>query len=104
MFKKSCELNGHFKIMKNKIDRLNKVARELGLPIAALCVNFALLNELVDKVIVGIDRLENLVEIMRAVDTGTKIRGALDRLSEFREEDERIILPCNWDLEQSAAL
>ena len=96
VFKKADQLSAYFNPIKEKVDRLHQLARETGLSIATLCINFVLLNDFVDEVVVGVDRLENLKEIMAALRFYDKTRELIDDLLKLREDDESLILPFNW--------
>lgn len=96
VFKNPDELLGHFEKIKEKIIYLNSISTKLNVPIAALCINFAILNEFVDKVVVGVDSADNLHDIVSSSKYHIKVNDVLYELSNFKENDENIILPVNW--------
>ncbi|MFC1709967.1 aldo/keto reductase [Candidatus Omnitrophota bacterium] len=98
VFKNPDCLEGQFIKFREKLNDLNLLSEELKIPIGALCLNFAILNKHIDKVIVGIDGLEHLRKSMDFIQYSADIEKFMDRLANFQEEDEQIILPFNWSL------
>ena len=103
VFKKPDGLDNYFERIRDKIRRLNLLSKELEVPISALCINFVLFNEFIDRVVVGVDTLENLREIICAVNYSAKVKSIIHRLSGLREDNEKIILPFNWDFVKANA-
>ena len=96
VFKNPSELDDHFVKMKYKITQLHLLAAELNISIAALCLNFTILNEFVDQVVVGVDCMQNLKDIVSSSNHLFDVKNNLLNLNSFREDDEKIILPINW--------
>ena len=85
----------------NEIDRISK---KYGIPVAALCLSFVMLNDSIDKVIIGVDSLKQLKEnigSLKYMDRANEMREELD-LGSFSIEDEDIILPVNWGRKHKA--
>jgi len=79
-----------------RIAELKKVSDEHGMPLAALCELFALLEEGIDKVVIGVDsvrQLEENLSFLKYAEKGRRLRGAL---GEMAVEDEDVILPYRW--------
>lgn len=98
VFKNPEELSSYFVKIKEKITKLNSLSGRLNVPIAALCLNFAVLNRFIDKVIVGVDSIENFTEIIDSSEHIPVTRNVYEDFFCFREDDEKIILPTNWNL------
>jgi aryl-alcohol dehydrogenase-like predicted oxidoreductase len=96
VFKDPSELDGYFSKIRSKIVSLQSIATELDIPIAAICLNFVVLNEFVDKVVVGVDTKQNLKEIVSSSVYSTAVKNMLSELYSLREDDESMILPTNW--------
>jgi len=96
VFKNPTSLKGSFLKIKPKLLELNDISRKTNIPLAALCLNFTLLNKFVDKVVVGVDSLRNFKEIIEALDYSRKVESLLNSLFVFKETDENIILPFRW--------
>jgi len=95
VFKKSGELDSGFLKIRPKIVILRDLSEELNLPLSVLCLGFVLLNN-VDKVIVGVDNKENLIDSMTKLKYAGRVNRIYERLKELKEDDENIILPINW--------
>jgi len=96
VFKKPSELDSSFSKIRNKLVTLHLLATKLNIPTAAICLNFIILNELVDRVVVGVDNTENLKEIVSSSVYYTDVKNMLQELDLLREDDENMILPTNW--------
>ena len=96
VFKKPDELKGFFDKIKPKIERLNLLSENFGVPIVAMCINFALLNENVDGVVFGVDNLSNFIDVINSLQYFDDVAVIYEILNLFGETDERIILPINW--------
>lgn len=96
VFKEASELDDYFKKIRGKIANLHSLASELDIPIAALCLNFAILNEFVDEVVVGVDSVQNLKDIIASSKYIPYVKNVLTQLYCFEETDENIIMPVNW--------
>ena len=100
LFKKANELKGQFLGVKEKLLSLSALAHETGVPLAGLCINFALLNQHIDKIVLGVDGLDNLKENLEMVCYQQQVNGIYSRLSALAETNEDIILPFNWKKEE----
>lgn len=96
LFKKSSELNYQFLKIKSKLVYLHKLSQDLDIPLAALCLNFVLLNKNIDKIIIGVDNLDNLKENIRVLEYRDRIKKIYDKLLSLKEDDEKIIIPISW--------
>ncbi|HQF37067.1 MAG: aldo/keto reductase [Candidatus Methanofastidiosum sp.] len=95
-FKKPDELSENFVKIREDLENINKISKRLNISIASLCIKFALMNENIDKIIIGIDSLEDLVENIRGIN-GNKIADKYFKLlRNMRVDDETIILPFRW--------
>jgi aryl-alcohol dehydrogenase-like predicted oxidoreductase len=97
VFKKPCELDSYFKSIKGNVEKLNILSQESGIPIFALCLNFALRNDFIDRVVVGIDNISHLNETIQALSGFSESKDdVFDSLSKLEVKDENIILPFKW--------
>ncbi|MDD5437312.1 MAG: aldo/keto reductase, partial [Candidatus Omnitrophica bacterium] len=95
-FKDAETLDAHFAKAKDKIERLSRLARETGASIASLCAGFVMSNKLIDKVIVGVDSLEHLIEMTTVSAKDIISDRAMKVLEDLKIDDEEIVLPFNW--------
>lgn len=96
IFKNPDKLEEYFLPLKEKLKSLNSISQRLNTLISALCLNFALLNEDFDKVIIGVESYQNFQENILAAKSNFKVRSVYSQLLTMREDDEKIILPTNW--------
>ena len=97
IFKYPKELKGNLSKIRKKLQELHFMAQEMNIPIPALCINFALLNDYIDKVVVGVDDLKNLQDNVAALRYQSEVSQIYDKLIRLQEDDEQIILPFNWE-------
>ena len=81
---------------KEYILRLRRIAFESKSSISSICLNFALLNPYVDKVIIGIDSLDQLKSNIEDIKSIKKVERILNMLDDLEIKDEEIILPYKW--------
>lgn len=98
LFKEPDTLNSQFIPVKTRLIKLNRLSDQTRIPLAALCLNFAALTEFVDKIVVGIDSLEQMNEILAASKYAAGVNSIFNKLSSLKVFDENIILPTNWKL------
>lgn len=96
IFKDPEELGEDFSGIRNKLVSLHSLSEKESIPVQALCINFALSENLIDKVVIGVDSAENLKEDIAALKYEKKIHAIRKQLSDLKEDDESIILPVNW--------
>jgi aryl-alcohol dehydrogenase-like predicted oxidoreductase len=95
-FKKLSELPEHFNSIKNKIIGVQDIANKHHIQLNELLLGFGLLNENIDRIIIGVDSIEHLQKNLTVLNSIDKIKQIRDLLFPFKEEDEAIILPFNW--------
>jgi aryl-alcohol dehydrogenase-like predicted oxidoreductase len=96
VFKNVNDLKDRFLGIKEKLLVLSSLAEQIKVPLAGLCINFALLNQYIDKIILGVDSLDNLKENLNMVVFQEKVRSINSQLFGLAENNEDIILPFNW--------
>lgn len=95
-FMEPAGLNSFFDKAKNSLLALQGIARKSKVPVSALCLTFALLNEFIDKVVIGVESLSNLKENISAVVYKAEVKDLYNELLNLREHDEDIVLPTRW--------
>jgi aryl-alcohol dehydrogenase-like predicted oxidoreductase len=96
VFKSTDSLPDHFNSIKDRINKLKKISNNFNIPLNSLLLCYVLLNLEIDKIVIGIDCIENLKENINAVNLIDKVEAIYEILSEFSIDDEKILLPFNW--------
>ena len=91
------KLNESFNSVKNKIIGIQDIANKYGIRLSELLLGFGLLNENINRVIIGVDSIDHLKNNINVLNTMDKIEQIRELFSQFREEDEKILLPFNWE-------
>ena len=89
-------INKDFPLAKNTIVKLHKFSANYKIPIHYLCLCFAMLNPFIDKVIIGVDSMEQLKQNINFTEYLNKTKGLYELLKSLRIDNEEIILPYNW--------
>ncbi|MFA6583405.1 MAG: aldo/keto reductase [Elusimicrobiaceae bacterium] len=82
-----------------KLEKLRLISAETGLKITEICLGFALLNDNIDRVLCGVDSIANIKENITAEARMEKVREIMPLLQEFKETDENILIPSNWNVQ-----
>ena len=90
------QLPQQFKSIKNLFKELRKLCRQKDIPLAALLLNYAVLQPEIDKVVIGVTSLQELKNNMRACEYIDECAKLLDAMGTFSVSDEQIIIPFNW--------
>lgn len=96
VFKDPANLEKRFSKIREKLFLLQSLSGQTGVPLSAICINFAALNKNIGKVVVGVDSLSNLQENINAISCQIKVKKVYNQLLNLGENDEGIILPFNW--------
>lgn len=96
MFKEPKTLPESLSKIKCKLELLRSIAQGSGIPVFALCLNFALHNPYIDKVVVGVDNLANFRELLTCFEYEIAMDKIIPQLAVLTENDEKIVLPVNW--------
>ena len=89
-------LGAHFGKVKKKIEVIQDISRDSSLDISSLCLNFVANNQNIDKIIVGIDKCNNLKNNFKALKELNKVKVYLKQLNKLSEKDVNILFPHFW--------
>lgn len=96
IFRDPDGLEGSFRRIKNKLLSLRALAKRANLSMSALCINFAVSNDCIDKLIIGIDSLQQMEENLKSLTYKNQIADMHNELMNLKENNEEIILPFKW--------
>jgi len=96
VFKKPEELSGKFFKLKEKLLYINSLSEKFNIPLNAFFLNFVMINENIDKIVIGVDNLENLKMNIDSLKFQKVIKEFYPNLLELKETEEDIILPTRW--------
>ena len=99
VFKKPDELNSFFAPIKQNIIKLNEISKEKKIAINSLCLCFAYLNSNINKVVIGVDSLNNLNENIKSLKELNRVKYIYKDLTNLEVKDENMILPTKWNLQ-----
>lgn len=90
------DLPAHLAGAKKYLLRLRSIAAEKNISVNAICLNFALLNPYVDKVVIGVDSLKQLEKNLQDTGLADRVSSIIDGLDDLRIDNEDILLPYKW--------
>ncbi len=91
------ELPPYFDSIKGKMITLNKIAESLNTSLSSLCLKFVLSNKFINKIVIGVDNIENLKENLKAIKGEIK-SDSYNLLKNMNIDDEDIIIPYKWQI------
>jgi len=95
-FLNTDRLSENFQPAKDMIEKLRKISTNHKIPIHSLCLCFALLNPFIDKVIIGVDSLNQLRQDISSIEYLDKTKNIYELLKSLKFHNEEVILPYNW--------
>ena len=90
------KLDGQFADIRHLLHELSDLAEKKQISMSALCLEFANSNEYIDKIIVGVDSLDNLKENIRNYNKLSDTSMGYQQFGYFSITAENIILPFKW--------
>jgi len=99
VFKNPNELNLFFAPIKQNLTKLTEISKEQKIAINSLCLCFAYLNSNINKVIIGVDSLNNLSENIASLKEIQRVKDIYKDLTNLEVKDEKMILPTKWNLQ-----
>jgi aryl-alcohol dehydrogenase-like predicted oxidoreductase len=81
---------------RSSLNALRKISIKGGMTVSALCLNFALINPHVDRVIIGVDNPEHLKVNLSDMRFFAKTKTVGEDFNMVVIEDEDILLPYRW--------
>ena len=96
-FKNPKELSSHFNSIKEKINIIKTISISMNISIASICINFALINKNIDKLVIGVDNSQNLIANIKSLQDFDQVTSFYKDLIRLAINDENIILPFKWN-------
>jgi aryl-alcohol dehydrogenase-like predicted oxidoreductase len=94
-FMEPDHLPKHLAPVANKIKRLHQLAANYNLTVGAVCLSFALANDDISNVVIGVESLQTLQENISYCNTELPDE-LVTELQSLKEDNEDIILPYKW--------
>jgi aryl-alcohol dehydrogenase-like predicted oxidoreductase len=79
-----------------QFSKFKSIVKASGVTTSAICLKFAIQNEYLDKVIIGVDTVINLEDNAQAVIQPALPADLYSDLKKLEVHDEQLILPTNW--------
>ena len=95
-FLETDRINKYFQSAKNMINKLKQISASYEIPMHSLCLCFVMLNPLIDKVVIGVDSMENLEQNLSFMEYLDKTKNIYKLLKSLKFHNEKVILPYNW--------
>jgi len=85
-----------FEPIKGKIRMLNVLSQETGIPVAALCLNFAMAHELIDKLIIGVDSVEHLKMNIENLKYMNRVKSLMRNFDALQDDRDDVVSTKTW--------
>lgn len=94
------KLSGHFDGIKSRISDLQTICNTYEVSISDLLLNFCLIENMIDKAIIGVTSLNELKQNIQTLNAFQMMHeeNIFDQLHEFEIHDESVLLPFNWQV------
>jgi aryl-alcohol dehydrogenase-like predicted oxidoreductase len=91
------QLEGKLESASEKVRKLREISQASGIPINAICINEALLNPYIDKVVIGCDGIDHLRQNIDDLNFFNEVAALKSKLKDLVITDESILLPFRWN-------
>lgn len=95
-FKHPAKLPAHFEAIRAPLQRLRTLCEAHKLQVHQLCLGFCLLQPQIDRVVIGVDSLQQFSQNLQAFDHLATVADLYDELTGFEIHDEPILNPASW--------
>jgi aryl-alcohol dehydrogenase-like predicted oxidoreductase len=96
-FKDPQTLTGTLIAMKQPLQELFAIVKDYDMDIRTVCLSFALAQPFVDRVIIGVDSKEQLIENLRS-ERSTLPKGLIEKITKIQIPDRSLLNPSSWKL------
>ncbi len=90
------KLDVKFEELKLHLKKLHQISKEEDLSVGTIALCFAVINENIDQVVIGVESLKNLEENISSLHKIDKVKAISDKLLNLELNKSRMILPTNW--------
>jgi aryl-alcohol dehydrogenase-like predicted oxidoreductase len=87
-----------FKPVNKQLNRVSSVCYELNISAEVLCLSFLYHNNNIDRIIIGVDSINQLKKNSLSFKHAHQIKIPDELLNELIIDDNKFILPYNWEL------
>jgi len=98
IFKDPDLLDEFFGPVKSQIKKIRNISRESSLSVSAIALGYVYLNKNIDKLVIGIDNLDNLKENVDDLANSNlaEVSLLLPELNQIKITKEEMLLPFKW--------
>jgi len=82
--------------IKVALDKLHKICESFNIPVGSVALNFVAQNQYVDKVVIGVDSLQQLQQNINMVHHWKEQPEAIARIKAIEVSDQNLLIPANW--------
>jgi aryl-alcohol dehydrogenase-like predicted oxidoreductase len=95
-FKQPNELSGNLKRLEQPVREFHAILDQFSLNVNQACLNHALHNPLIDKVLIGVETVSQLEENLESILSDFPA-GLSEKLESISIPDKRLLNPTNWE-------
>ena len=89
-------LGDHFGDVKDNLEELTNISRKLEVPISSLCLNFVGQHQYVDKLVIGVRTVSELLKNIRGISSSPNLSSHKKAFDAFSCDDQSILYPHKW--------
>ena len=89
-------LSDYFNPIKKDLKFINKIAEDLNLDLLDVLIQFVLFNNMIDKIIIGVDNLKQLKQIKKSSQKKSIYDEIYKSVKDIKVENNELLNPSNW--------
>ena len=82
--------------LKKELEQINEIARNKQISISDLALNFAYLNNNIDKVVIGVENDNQLIDNINAIVKWKKDTFIFEEINKIKVSNKELLNPANW--------
>lgn len=90
------DLPAGLELLKSQAEKVNTVALSLGIDLATLAIRFSISNPNINISLIGTNKIENLIQAIRAVEAGPLPKETITQLKKLALTELNQIDPAKW--------
>jgi aryl-alcohol dehydrogenase-like predicted oxidoreductase len=84
------------KKMRNELEQINQIAIDAVMPIANLALKYVLQQNLIDKVLIGVDNTTQLLQNISIANRGELNYETMEKIDSLKVSDANLLNPSLW--------
>ncbi|MFC1748543.1 aldo/keto reductase [Pseudomonadota bacterium] len=93
VFSKNNQVDSKFRSVEKRLGELERLAHEIGVSKASICVNWGINQQAIKKVILGVESVQDVKKNVKMLDDSEKVKGVMGEIRKLKMDDVNCFLP-----------